>query len=105
MIHTLPPQREKPAPPAPKHQVKRSRSHTEVRNNSEKTPYPIRAQEINRSTSQSEDTETKNNGKYGTAMAGTPLPSPAIAISAIDSTSPSNIIEQYNGLETPIPET
>ena len=83
MHRTPPPQRDRPAPLAPKRPAGRP-------NNAEKTPCPTRARETGRSTSQSED------GKHGTAVAGTPIPPPR-ATPAIDPTP--------DGGETPIPET
>jgi hypothetical protein len=94
MHRTPPPQREKPAPLAPKRPAGRL-------NNAEKTPCPIRARETGRSTSQSEDAQT--NGKHGTAVAGTPIPPPR-ATPIIDPTPPCNT-KHYDGRETPIPET
>ena len=97
MHHTPPPQRDGPAPSAPKRPAGRS-------NNAEKTPWPTRARETGRSTSQSEDTQTKNIGKHEAVIAETPIPSPR-ATSVIAPTPPNNSIEQYDDGETPIPET
>ena len=105
MLRTPPLQRDKPAPPAPKRPAGRTRSHTEVRTNAEKTPCPTRARETGRNTSQSEDTQTKNNEKHGTAVAGTPIPPPPRATPVIDPTPSNNTTEPYDGRETPIPET
>jgi hypothetical protein len=80
-------------------------SHVEVRSNAAQTPCPIKAKGTSRSTSKSEDTETKNNGKYGIVAAGTPLPLPPKATPAIDSTPPNKTTKPSEGLETPIPET
>ena len=95
MHHTPPPQRNKPAPLAPKRPAERL-------NNAEKTPCPTRARETGKSTSQPEDTQT--NGKHGTVVAGTPIPQPR-ATPVIDPTPPNNTTEPYDGGETPIPET
>src|SRR5277367_2207036 len=91
MHRTPPPQRDRPAPPAPKRPAARP-------NNAEKTPCPPRARETGRSTSQSED------GKHGAAKAGTPIPPPR-ATPEIAPTPPNNPTEQHDGRETPIPET
>jgi hypothetical protein len=104
MLRTPPLQRDKPAPHAPKRLVGRTRPHTEAKNNGEKTPCPPRARETGRSTSQSEDAQTKNNEKKGTVAAGTPIPPPR-ATPVIDPTSLNNVTEPYDGRETPIPET
>src|SRR5947207_4017491 len=101
MIRTPPLQRERPAPPVPKRQTGRPRSHTEV---IEQTPCPTRARETNRSTSKPKDTKIRNNEKYGTVVARTPLSSPSTATPAIDPTPP-KITTEYDGVETPIPET
>jgi hypothetical protein len=102
MLRTPPLQRDKPAPPAPKRPVGRPRSHTEVKNNAEKTPCPIRAQ-TGRSTSQSKDTQTKSsNEKHGTAVAGTPIPSPPRATPATPS---KKTTEPCDGRKTSTPET
>src|SRR5438046_1275171 len=102
MIRTPPLQRERPAPPAPKRQTGQPKTHTKA---TEQTPCPIRAWETNRSTSKPKDAEIRNNEKYGTVRAGTPLPSsPTTATPAIDPTPPKTTTE-YDGLETPIPET
>jgi hypothetical protein len=89
MHRTPPPQRDRPAPLAPKRPAGRP-------NNAAKTPCPTRARETGRNTSQSEDGN-------GTAVAGTPIPPPR-ATPEIDPTPP-NTTEPYDGRETPIPET
>src|SRR5213076_946399 len=99
MTRTPPSPQEKPAPYSPKRHAGRPMSLTEARNNAEKTPCPIRAWETSKSTSQSEDTETKNNEKYGIVVAGTPLSSPTVT-PAIDPTPFNNTTEQYDGPET-----
>ena len=97
MHRTPPPQRDRPAPLAPKRPAGRP-------NNAEKTPCPTRARETGRSISQSEDTQTKSIGKQGAAVAGTPIPPPR-ATSVIALTPPNNSTEQHDDGETSIPET
>ena len=102
---TPPPQRDRPAPPAPKRPAGGSRPNTEAKNNAEKTPCPARARETSRSTAQPEDTQTKNKEKHGTVVAGTPIPPPPRPMPVIDPTPPNNTTEPYDGEETPISET
>jgi hypothetical protein len=83
MLRTPPLQRERPAPPALKRNTERSKPHIEAKNG-EKTPCPIKTRE--------------------TVRAGTPIPSSSRATPVIDPTPPNKTTE-YQGRETPIPET